>query len=115
MPQKSLKGCSRPGCPELTRGRFCKPHEEVYQQTRDQGRPTAASRGYGSRWQQIRKVVLREEPFCRSCSAPSTEVDHIKPMSKGGDNSRGNLQGLCKRCHSSKTGSVDGGFGNVAS
>lgn len=107
-----MKPCSRASCPELTRGRFCPPHEAQYQRQRDQGRPTAAARGYNNRWAAIRKVVLREEPFCRSCSAPSAEVDHIKPLSRGGDNSRGNLQALCKRCHSKKTDSEDGGFGN---
>jgi len=34
--------------------------------------------------------------------APSLEVDHILPISRGGDNNRSNLQTLCSRCNSSK-------------
>lgn len=61
------------------------------------------------RWDRTRRLVLREEPVCRHCLAIertslSTDVDHIIPMSEGGDAwDRVNLQGLCRECHSRKT------------
>lgn len=65
-------------------------------------------------WQRLRSMVLANEPLCRDCHSRgiitlATEVDHIVPMSKGGDAwDTDNLQPLCKPCHSSKT-SVDAG------
>jgi 5-methylcytosine-specific restriction enzyme A len=58
-----------------------------------------------TRWQRIRKYQLSIEPLCRVCSRPGREVDHIVPISAGGDKwDNGNLQTLCTRCHSQKTG-----------
>jgi len=58
------------------------------------------------------KQVKREEPICRRCRRePSAEVDHIIPLSLGGERlDRANLQPLCKTCHSRKTATEDGGF-----
>lgn len=70
-------------------------------------RPSASAQGYGRTWQRLRLMVLREEPLC-PCGKPATEVDHILAKAKGGDDSRENLQGLCKSCHSRKTVREDG-------
>lgn len=52
----------------------------------------------------MRMVVLIEEPVCMICGRkPSTQVDHINPVSKGGTDRRDNLQGLCDECHDEKT------------
>ena len=57
-----------------------------------------------SRWRKIRAAVLRAEPLCRSCGALAEEVDHLVPLSEGGDELSGaNLQPLCTDCHSRKT------------
>jgi 5-methylcytosine-specific restriction protein A len=57
----------------------------------------------GAKWRKARAQVLREEPVCRVCGAPSEEVDHIIPLQAGGDPyARANLQGLCKRHNASK-------------
>lgn len=60
-------------------------------------------------WQRVRTAVLSDpdHAVCRMCQvAPSTDVDHIVPINQGGSFlSRDNLQGLCRRCHLSKTGS----------
>lgn len=85
-------------------------------------RGTAASRGYGHRWQQARAAFLQQHPLCRMCSTPSrpvaaSVVDHIEPhrLSEAKDSgdavqiaaaqkrfwSRDNWQPLCKRCHDS--------------
>ena len=54
-------------------------------------------------WRRLRAQVLREEPLCRSCGAPATDVDHIIPRAKGGTHHRANLQSLCRPCHRTKT------------
>lgn len=78
---------------------------------RDKYRGSAASRGYGSRWRRLRRMILNQQPLCVRCGAPATDVDHIVPRAAGGDDSASNLQGLCKSCHSRKTSTQDGGFG----
>jgi 5-methylcytosine-specific restriction endonuclease McrA len=43
--------------------------------------------------------------MCNVCKLPceSYEIDHIKPLAGGGDNSVSNLQPLCPKCHNEKT------------
>lgn len=58
----------------------------------------------GRRWVGMRHVVLIEEPVCRVCMRkPSSQVDHIIPLFKGGTDERSNLQGICDQCHDEKT------------
>lgn len=62
----------------------------------------------GRAGQRMRAKVLAEEPCCRMCQAEgkrvqATVVDHIMPLAAGGDNSRGNQQGLCDPCHDAKS------------
>jgi len=85
-------------------------------------RGTAASRGYGYRWQLAREDYLRRNPFCGGCSSPARPVlaqvvDHktpprLKEAKASGDPeriaaawrlfwSRDNWQSLCTNCHSS--------------
>lgn len=40
--------------------------------------------------------------LCTYCSAPATEIDHILPITKGGDGSRENLTPCCRSCNASK-------------
>ena len=67
-----------------------------------------ARRPYSTaRWQRLRKVQLSKEPLCRYCSEQgrvtmATDVDHIVPIAAGGEAyDEGNLQSLCRSCHSS--------------
>ena len=94
---KAGSPCLHPGCPAL---RPCPAHPlQAWG-----GRPPANQRGYDWRWQGIRERVLMAYPICVACwSTPSTEVDHIIPVSRGGTNEVGNLQGLCHSCHAAKT------------
>jgi len=92
--------------------RFCDDHARAEQQRVDAGRASVAERGYAGDWPRIRARVLIEEPLCRRCGEDSRHVDHIVPKSQGGTDDRANLQALCSRCHSKKTASEDGGFGN---
>ena len=60
-------------------------------------------------WERTRRAKLSANPLCEHCLArgkvvPATEVDHIQPISKGGEwFNPDNLQCLCKSCHSLKT------------
>src|SRR4051794_7716949 len=53
----------------------------------------------------IRPRILKRDPTCKlrtHCwGAKSTEVDHI---GNAGDHGDDNLQGVCTKCHASKTG-----------
>lgn len=66
--------------------------------------------GYGRAWRRLRIMVLRDQPMCAGagCNQPATEVDHRVAKAKGGDDSRGNLVGLCCSCHSRKSVREDG-------
>ena len=66
--------------------------------------PSATAHTYGALHCRMRRLVLAEEPNCRSCGAPSQELDHIRPISSGGETERDNLQALCRPCHLSKSG-----------
>ena len=57
----------------------------------------------GPGWAALQAQVLSEAPTCSRCPAPSTEVDHIVPLGRGGSSDRTNLQALCRQCHASKT------------
>ncbi len=77
-------------------------------------RPSAAKRGYGSKWQKARAEYLRANSLCVECGEPATVVDHIVPhkgdMKKFWD--RSNWQSLCDYDHNVKTVKHDKGFGN---
>jgi heat shock protein HspQ len=52
----------------------------------------------------IDKVKAKSNNVCRLCSSDGDlEIDHIKPLCKGGSNHISNLQALCKGCHREKT------------
>ena len=59
------------------------------------------------RWERLRLEILARDGYrCRSCGrAGRLEVDHITPISKGGDPwDPGNLQVLCRSpCHMAKS------------
>ena len=61
---------------------------------------------YKSReWRELRAIVLREEPLCAECGAPSQHADHIEHGADWRSRffDRANLRGLCSRCHNSKS------------
>lgn len=120
MPKSAPRPCNYPGCGVLVHdgsGR-CAKHQRTEAKALDSRRGSAASRGYGHKWQQARESFLREHPLCkrhqdRGEIVPAVVVDHIVPHK--GDQSlfwrRSNWQPLCKRCHDIKTATEDGAFG----
>jgi len=97
--------CAIQRCPGLTHGQFCEAHQREYEQQR----PSAASRGYGQRWQAYRKAYLArpENQHCRcGCGQKATDVDHIQPVTGPDDPlfwDPTNHQPLAHACHSRKT------------
>ena len=63
------------------------------------------------RWAFVRRKVLRRDGWrCQSCKKYGNNVDHIRPLFKGGaEYDESNLQTLCKPCHITKTRSEYGG------
>ncbi|MDC0325220.1 HNH endonuclease [bacterium] len=116
MPRRPLKPCTRTGCSYTVRKQGnC--HPDCKQVRREpEERQSASARGYGSRWQKLRLMVLKREPLCRHCNIQgqitlATDVDHIISLVRGGTNELNNLQPLCHSCHSKKTAREDGAFG----
>lgn len=75
------------------------------------------ARGYGSRWDKLRKVILRRDNGlcqCDECQGGkirlsiATEVHHIKSKSSGGTDDPSNLQAINKECHKRETASEQG-------
>ena len=65
MPQRAKRICAAPGCGKLTDVRYCDVHlRSRPDRQADRGRGSAASRGYGWRWQKLRKLVLARDPLC---------------------------------------------------
>ena len=53
-----------------------------------------------------KRVAAKQKWRCASCRSlldETYEIDHIKPLFKGGTNVESNVQALCKRCHTMKS------------
>ena len=103
MPYRAPTGCSQPGCGRLAvKAGRCAEDQLL-------PRPSPSKRGYGAKWQKIRKEHLAMEPYCRECGrsgirVEATDVDHMIRRSMGGSDGHENLQSLCHSHHSQKTG-----------
>jgi len=95
-----MRVCAHPGCPVLSEHGRCPRH-------RDQGRQSAAARGYGANWARARQDFLRAFPTCQyfGCGEPAVDVHHVDGLGPTGP--RGfdwaNLKGLCHAHHSALT------------
>jgi 5-methylcytosine-specific restriction protein A len=128
MARKAWRECNKVGCHELTKERFCEKCQKEYDESikeknkeYDKQRGSSTARGYNYRWQKARKVYLKNNPLCVECQAngivkEAKHVDHKIPHK--GDTRLfwdvRNWQPLCVECHSRKTATEDGGFGNNA-
>ena len=108
MPKRPARNCAQPGCPNLVAtGTRCYKHQLP---RAVDGRPSAATRGYGAAWSTIRAKHLADHPYCADPSrrhastlVNGSHVDHIRPLSAGGSHAASNLQTLCHACHNYKT------------
>ncbi len=69
---------------------------------------SAASRGYGSGWVKLRKIVMQRALGlcqCDQCEGgklrvmAATDCDHILPKAQGGTDALSNLRALARECH----------------
>ena len=101
---KANRVCSAPDCHAITSTSRCQEHQREYQRTT---RGNWRRNRYGAAWPRIRKRILTNEPNCRLCGNPATDVDHIVPYAyfatRQAANALANLQPLCTRCHGQKT------------
>lgn len=60
---------------------------------------------------ELRQEIFERDGYtcvnCGSTEKESLEIDHIKPISKGGKTEPGNLQTLCRDCNARKGNNVD--------
>ena len=124
--------CACPGCyaPVPQGEKYCNKHKakglaseerqrKLAEQRRLQRSGSREERGYTYKWRKLRDRFIAQHPHCEECLKHgkitlATDVDHIIPHR--GDPKllydEGNLQSLCKSCHSRKTAKENGGFGN---
>lgn len=119
MPHAPPRACSTPGCPAYAvHGAKCADHRAAARAVLDVRRGSASSRGYGTRWREIRRAFLARHPLCVDCLAggrnvAATDVDHVVARARGGTDKPSNLQALCHAHHSAKTAREDGAFGRA--
>ena len=108
MPRLPPKQCSYSMCKDyVTKNGRCDKHQHKAWAS-SEGK-TASERGYGSKWQKIRKQALqRDDHLCQECLkqniyTQAKDVDHIISKAKGGSDELENLQSLCNPCHKKKT------------
>lgn len=71
-------------------------------ETKDERQPVKQGRSYISQQTKF-EVFRRSGGRCVKCySRDNLEIDHIRPIAKGGSNHISNLQVLCRRCNRRK-------------
>jgi 5-methylcytosine-specific restriction protein A len=71
-------------------------------------RSESSDRTRQSGWKRLRRQVMdRDSGLCQirgpRCAIDATMVDHITPVSMGGEDSEDNAQAVCGPCHDTKT------------
>ncbi|MFD4700825.1 HNH endonuclease [Streptomyces niveus] len=97
--------------PATRRGR-CDHHHQVYE-SRSAVRARRARRSvlaavYSGAARLRALVGVRGGARCARCGsvalAGSVDVDHVRPLARGGEDTDANVQPLCRDCHLAKTG-----------
>ena len=81
-------------------------HDQIYQSL------TASEKKRRRRFrnEEIEAVYILAGGFCERCNerlGPTWEVDHIKPVSKGGETCIENAAALCQKCNRKKGSNYD--------
>ena len=117
MPSSSPRACRVPGCAALScsddnclnkRQATHRPKED--KDPHDRGSLSRSKAYSTARWGKVRKSQMSKAPLCQRCLSfglvtRATDVDHQTPH-KGVKElmwDAGNLQSLCRSCHSWKT------------
>jgi 5-methylcytosine-specific restriction endonuclease McrA len=93
-----LRPCLEPGCPNLSEQSRCAIHR------RDNRSPSSRITGT-RRWRDRTKpaVLARDNWTCRYCGAHADQVDHVDPVSRGGDPwDKDGLVACCSPCNARK-------------
>ncbi|WP_246795638.1 HNH endonuclease [Burkholderia perseverans] len=112
MPTKAPTPCRHHGCKQLLdEPGYCEAHKrESVGWLDDRQRGNRHQRGYGTRWDKLRKLILaRDNGMCQACKRdgrvrPGNMVDHKVNKAAGGTDDPGNLEAICRACHALKTG-----------
>jgi 5-methylcytosine-specific restriction protein A len=125
VPGRFLQPCRKCGVASASRTcAECAQSEKHFDEITHVNRPelvSSAKKLYDRRWTKARLRFLAEKKYCSNKKEHGAvlvlacEVDHVIPHR--GDVKlfwdMSNWQALCKACHSRKTASEDGGFGNL--
>lgn len=106
MPEAPKKRCSYPMCRALTSGGRCDEHRRKEYKRYDESRGDSGQRGYDARWQKVRAMKKRMNPFCEVCLKQGeyvllNVVHHIRPIEEAPELrlSMGNLLSVCSYHH----------------
>ncbi|MEV6419774.1 HNH endonuclease signature motif containing protein [Streptomyces sp. NPDC051662] len=100
-------------CPEpATHRRRCKHHHQVYENRASvrarRARRAVLVRVFSGAARLRALVGARGGARCARCGsvalAGSVDVDHVRPLARGGEDADQNVQVLCRACHLAKTG-----------
>jgi 5-methylcytosine-specific restriction enzyme A len=77
-------------CGQLTGGSYCPGHRPRNGSTRQ--------------WRKTRtRILTRDHGRCQRCGNPASEVDHIRPVARGGSDHPANLEAICRACNLAKS------------
>ncbi|MEC2307821.1 HNH endonuclease [Bacillus atrophaeus] len=120
MPLKPMRICAAPGCPSLTRSRYCDAHkkqqqEETKHYNKHSRNKTITSFYKSTDWKRTRQLALiRDNYLCQHCLkdhcfTPADMVHHIVEVKEDWAKrlDLDNLVSLCNACHNK----VHGGKG----
>jgi len=113
MPMAPAYPCRQPGCAERVP---CPIHARTQALDKEHRRTNRDVRRwyYLAKWVHphygLRAQVLADNPWCVQCQqhgllVQASDIDHVMPHDGDWDRfwDRGNLQGLCRGCHTRKT------------
>ncbi len=108
MGRKADRPCNQYPCPNYALNGYgkCETHQREHwakqsSRARDTGKYDTFYKSPA--WRKLRAWQLKHEPLCRECKKEAHMVDHIQPITEGGDRlSEVNLQSMCNSCHAKK-------------